>query len=452
MKLKKLIIKHKGNCIFNYKDDYHNKEIYSTIIIGKNGSGKSFFLKNISRLFLYLESQKNKLIYEDYYFEYEMNGNIYSGKIENKIEKYYINNKEISIKEIVLPKKIIAISQSIDDKFTARQNSIDSHYVYEGERKTNAIFIGNMEKNIISKILTTTLKDTFKNFIPELLDFIGYTFPVKFEFNISNGISIEKDLNITFDRNPKTESMTVMNKYSLIEDNFKIRDFLSTHYNMENKKIEIFLEKLSISDKKLLLLSIKYGIVNKGKIKLKKNEDILFSDMSHGEKQVLSTFLKISENIENNSLILIDEPELGLHPIWQQQYITKLKSLFNMYSGIHIIIATHSHFFVADLEESTSSLFKIDNLKERSQLKEITFNTFGWSAESILLDVFGMRTTRNIYFQELVSKMIYLIENQSTNISEIKELYNRLSSHVLNENDPLNEILKEVNIYVNQNH
>ncbi|QRE25160.1 AAA family ATPase, partial [Flavobacterium psychrophilum] len=57
-----------------------------------------------------------------------------------------------------------------------------------------------------------------------------------------------------------------------------------------------------------------------------------FSEASSGEANILSTLLSLVPLLKDNSLILIDEPEISLHPLWQSKYMTlsrkvcKLKS------------------------------------------------------------------------------------------------------------------------------
>lgn len=42
-------------------------------------------------------------------------------------------------------------------------------------------------------------------------------------------------------------------------------------------------------------------------------------ELSSGELSVLLSILKINSEIEENSVVLIDEPEVSLHPAWQKK-------------------------------------------------------------------------------------------------------------------------------------
>lgn len=70
---------------------------------------------------------------------------------------------------------------------------------------------------------------------------------------------------------------------------------------------------------------------------------------SSGEQCLFLLFLGIISSIDDNSLILIDEPEISLHPSWQQRFVEILNESLSEYSGCHFIIATHSPLIVSDI-------------------------------------------------------------------------------------------------------
>ncbi|MGR2836454.1 AAA family ATPase, partial [Vibrio vulnificus] len=66
-----------------------------------------------------------------------------------------------------------------------------------------------------------------------------------------------------------------------------------------------------------------------------------FTSASSGEQCLALMLLGIASQIEDGSLICIDEPEISLHPEWQEEFIPLLESLFSNYTGCHFLIATH---------------------------------------------------------------------------------------------------------------
>lgn len=64
--------------------------------------------------------------------------------------------------------------------------------------------------------------------------------------------------------------------------------------------------------------------------------------LSSGEKNLVDLFLRIRAHCTKNSIILIDEPEIHLHPNWQKRLMKNLRQFVQEYPGMTIIIATHS--------------------------------------------------------------------------------------------------------------
>ena len=141
----------------------------------------------------------------------------------------------------------------------------------------------------------------------------------------------------------------------------------------------------------------------------KNGQSFNLNDASSGESCILSMFLGLIPLVENNSLILIDEPEISLHPLWQTKYIELLSEIFSYYTGCHIIIATHSHFLVTNLPLLTSSVVVLSMNKDKITGQLLENSTSGWSAEDILLNVFKVPSSRNYYLAQKVSRILELI-------------------------------------------
>lgn len=97
-------------------------------------------------------------------------------------------------------------------------------------------------------------------------------------------------------------------------------------------------------------------------------EEINAWDLSSGEKQMIAHLIPILENMdeEQDNLLLVDEPELSLHPKWQAKIINFYKSLFVNADGVQcnqMFVATHStHLLKAALQNpSDTLLIKLKN-------------------------------------------------------------------------------------------
>jgi len=108
------------------------------------------------------------------------------------------------------------------------------------------------------------------------------------------------------------------------------------------------------------------------------------TDASSGELSLVVTLLGIASSIEDGSLILIDEPEISLHPQWQSDYLGRLTEAFSAFQGCHFVLATHSPTLVAGASPELTNIVNLERSvaatgepsSERS-VDEVLFSTFG---------------------------------------------------------------------------
>lgn len=104
-------------------------------------------------------------------------------------------------------------------------------------------------------------------------------------------------------------------------------------------------------------------------------EEFDINDLSSGEKQLFLRTLSIKMLEPKNSIILIDEPELSLHPKWQQRIIEVYKKIGE---NNQIIIATHSpHILGSVSNENIFILYRDEKGKiEAKTGKNMDIKTF----------------------------------------------------------------------------
>jgi predicted ATP-binding protein involved in virulence len=175
------------------------------------------------------------------------------------------------------------------------------------------------------------------------------------------------------------------------------------------------------------------------------------SEASSGEFHFFSTMIGLLSNFKPNSIVLIDEPEISLHPNWQMKYLDFTRKLFSglNYGMSHVVIATHSHFLISDLKGDSSNIMGL--IKEEDKIKTVELtsrNTYGWSAEEVLFKVFKVRTTRNYYVEMNLRELLYLISERSNDKARIKELIHLLEGIRLSNEDPLNLVLESAGKYM----
>lgn len=462
-------------------------EIYNTVIIGVNGIGKSHILKTIIDIFTFIHSLTSQSVQPDnlpyrFKIQYSIDDDIFTissmpkglEPVRNRV-RYNIfcdvNEKQIHPSECKLPNGIIATSMTISDKF--RANS-DDFYKYNGVRNEKSpSIIGTrtlVRKTVNSIISSISLQNGFRDELKDLLLKLG----LQDRLTISYGMRY-KEVFLNKDMSPELfcDIFDNRKKYfpSRVTDLWGKTFFLKVRD--QNDKIQIitdFLRKVATDNFKRERYPIEYDIINSNEIicdaeaidllskldiltypsiRVHKNyENYNFMDSSSGETNLLCQFIGILSAIQDNSLIIIDEPENSSHPNWQINYIGWLKDIFKEYHSCHFVIATHSHFILTDLQEYNSTIIALE--KFNGELRNIAknLNTFCWSADDILYRVFGVCNTRNHAFESDIMTLYKMISDGSDDIVKIRQIIYRLSQFVLPENDPLKVLLNQAEKYV----
>lgn len=156
------------------------------------------------------------------------------------------------------------------------------------------------------------------------------------------------------------------------------------------------------------------------------------NQLSSGEKQLFLRTLSIKMLEPENSIILIDEPELSLHPKWQQQIIEIYEKIGK---NNQLIIATHSpHILGSVSRENIFLLSKNENGKVISTTGEELYTSYGQPVDRILEDIMGLETTRNSKVFNLLKEVRKLIDDDKYDTITFKKKYSELKS-ILGETD-----------------
>ena len=74
--------------------------------------------------------------------------------------------------------------------------------------------------------------------------------------------------------------------------------------------------------------------------------------LSSGEKQIVILFTYLA--FQRGKIFVVDEPEISLHPRWQEEFLDGVKDL--MRSDTQLIIATHSPAIVGKYVDYCTTL------------------------------------------------------------------------------------------------
>lgn len=114
----------------------------------------------------------------------------------------------------------------------------------------------------------------------------------------------------------------------------------------------------------------------------KYGKQINTQSLSSGEKQIIERTVPVLEIMteQKDNLLFIDEPEMSLHPKWQEKVHTYFKQLFTDASGIQqnqIFIASHSSAFLKKtLTDETSLVVRLINHDGRVEAQRIEHPTY----------------------------------------------------------------------------
>lgn len=441
--------------------------IYS-MLIGSNGVGKSSLMRDIVDFFIDLHACVNA--------SESRSISSYKGRLKGigyhidgvkceviKLEKNYfvkIDGYIRTLKDLRLP-SLVACHFGAFEKFPIQKvnGSIQTKYDVPYYKYVGAHVNGNMISSsaIVFRllfVLNEKMDDRQRQNICNILDFIGYdhrvslsySFVSKKNVDVRELISqcVEKDSEYNLfnkqEKNNKTDQLYNFYKKKLLSGKTKFNYDLTFD---NDRMIEHTYDELQY------IYKLKqYNFVNSSIVIFhKQGNDITSEEMSSGEFAMLSTVLSISAATDNpHTLILLDEPELSLHPNWQMTLIDNLdKALANQVC--HMIIATHSHMLVSDLPMKRSFVIQLEkDEKNNINASTISANTYGWSAEEVLLKVFKTATDRNRYFGERIGRLLEKIGNNSIMQNEVEDELKELQeiSKHLSDIDPMKRVLNTI--------
>ncbi|TND57928.1 AAA family ATPase [Aeromonas dhakensis] len=158
--------------------------------------------------------------------------------------------------------------------------------------------------------------------------------------------------------------------------------------SLKNKITEIKGRNYLKIDKDIPLLIDNSNLVNLCKltegVKFISNGEII--SLSSGQRLFTYIVINVLGSIRENSLVVIDEPELFLHPTLEIEFISLLKAILKPFRS-KAILATHSLAVVREVPSKCVHIFKeVDGILD---IIPPPFETFGASVQRISSYVFG---------------------------------------------------------------
>ncbi len=118
----------------------------------------------------------------------------------------------------------------------------------------------------------------------------------------------------------------------------------------------------------------------------------IFRNLSSGHKIVLLTVTKLVEKVEEQTLVLMDEPEAHLHPPLLSAFVRALSDLLINRNGV-VIVATHSPVVLQEVPASCVWKIVRHGLAARADRPDI--ETFAENVGVLTRETFGLEVTRS---------------------------------------------------------
>ncbi|MEJ3576506.1 ATP-binding protein [Pseudomonas fragi] len=397
-----------------------------TIILGENGTKKSTLLRALL-----------------------------DDSIQDPEQKRANRYPSASTKFSSLPSQVIAISAIPNDRFPTKkrqgEDRIDGRYSAE-----NYEYIGpKHNQNIVSRnqslqaltgaaLLNPKPENSVRAVIERISKKTGI--PTAFDIELS---SIMTRHNGYYQNSPRVASLMDRlrpEEKTMIEEAL---DFIRA--NKSIVRLDIF-SGLEIDKRlsKCLALAFKYGFLNfKSPRALKESTHNYFNieQFSAGQWGLFSTIATLALRIQDNTLILIDEPESALHPRWQREYIDDLMAAVGHRKGCHIFLATHSPLIVGAVGNSSIEVLTLRKDKNGEICAELSPVPVGWQSNDILEDKFELHSTRSPEFVAQIEEILAIVATGiKGNKTKLKAKLSKLKPIVacLPENDSMHGLISSL--------
>lgn len=163
------------------------------------------------------------------------------------------------------------------------------------------------------------------------------------------------------------------------------------------------------------------------KVVLKNDEIVSFSELSEGEQQLLTVFGLLQFTAESDSLFLLDEPDTHLNPAWAAKYHAFLNRFIPNKNHCHIVMVTHHPLAIAELTRKQIQVLH-RGANGISYAEKPAESPIGMGINGILTsDMFGMATTLDQHTSNLIEDRRTILEKEALNEEDKLEL-RRLNS------------------------
>lgn len=286
--------------------------------------------------------------------------------VVNRFEDQLPDNLRTSVEPAWLRK----IINSIHINFIETQRLIriaGSRYKYDLDDPPSVIPVVLNYSEELAEAIQTTLAE-----YGSLSQKLDRTFPTRLvKGTLRNGTTIDELKNELNELEKKRSRLTAAG----LLDKEKEIDFKDLHQIDESKinVLSVYIEdvkkKLTVFDTLTDKIDLMVKIINDRflfkRLSISKEDGFVFkttgdkilplTNLSSGEQHELVLLYEMLFKVKPDSLILIDEPELSLHVVWQHEFLKDLQEITKL-AGFDVLIATHSPQIINDRWDLTVEL------------------------------------------------------------------------------------------------
>lgn len=359
-----------GSVCFDFTDAA-GKTVDTIILAGENGCGKSYLL---SFLNTYNPGMVAKTLGFTMQVEVELSDDEVQALMENK-EFAKVLGPRYTGNIVTFVHDTVFTDDNPRAEFINKSGNKDSEYAFQFGR--------------VPSIYKTVFSDVEINFSPR---------------NISNTSSYELDVdNASSERS--SQNLATEIKQLLIDidelDNGELAKWVDRHKGQApiEEVIHKRIRRFTNAFDKIFPHKRFVGIANQKNQKQVYFEEfgkqMEISQLSSGEKQIVfrGGFLLRNQGTISGVPILVDEPELSLHPQWQLKILNFLKSLFTDANGVQtsqLIVATHSPFILHNNARANDKVIVMKKDDKGNVLLLDKPEYYSWSESVAIEDAFNV--------------------------------------------------------------
>lgn len=455
-----------------YIEDYKNLKKFNidldenemkTVLLGQNASGKSNFMEALILIFKYLDlSTETKRQTTDFNYNiiYSIKDKKVNVSVINGSYTILINDEKIKSLKLFFSKesKILYQPRYVFTYYSGLSNKLKEHF-------------WDHQKNFYNKIIS----DDFKEDELDSLRKLFYVQLVHSYFVLLAYFTHEEEDSLSF----LTEVLNIEDIESIlfvlkmpnwaknrIKDNPDdifwtakglVRPFLDKLWELSlapiyhRKKVRVDFDDYDPQDQLFLFLKGKdklkelantytsnsslfkalestyiSKLISEVRIKVKKKNvdgSITFKELSEGEQQLLTVLGLLKFTNEEDSLILLDEPDTHLNPIWKWRYLEFIDKVVKRPKSTQIIINTHDPLVIGGLRKEEVRIFRTDK-DGQINIEEPEIDPRGLGVEGILTsDLFGLPTTIDEHTKNILdARNELLVKQQKRKLSETEQV------------------------------